>query len=105
MLSELYSLFHHNEIPYLRQIIKLFISASEVGTILIPWNLQRNASFIKEVGSSFTTRCKFKFSAIETKKLLRTSEKRASAQLNVFSQTPLLLYSMLLLSDLAIGLL
>jgi hypothetical protein len=38
MLSEFYLLFHHNH-----------ISASEVGTILIAWNLQGNESFKKEI--------------------------------------------------------
>jgi hypothetical protein len=35
----------------LRDSIILFISASDVGTILIPGNLQGNASFKKEIGS------------------------------------------------------
>jgi hypothetical protein len=38
MLSEYYSLFHHNQMSFfdLRESIILFISALEVGTILIP---------------------------------------------------------------------
>jgi hypothetical protein len=37
----------------LRERSILFISALEVGTILIPWNLHGNESFEKEIGSSF----------------------------------------------------
>jgi hypothetical protein len=57
MLSEFYSLFHHNQMSFfdLREIIILFVPVSEVGTVLIPWNLQGNASFKKEIGSSFPT--------------------------------------------------
>jgi len=39
----------------MRESIILFISASQVAIILIPWNLQGNASFKKEIGSSFPT--------------------------------------------------
>jgi hypothetical protein len=51
MLSEFYSLFHHNQMIFfgLRESIVLFISATEVGTVLIPWNLQGNGSFTKEI--------------------------------------------------------
>jgi hypothetical protein len=34
----------------LSEIIILFIPGLEVGTILIPWNVQGNASFKKEIG-------------------------------------------------------
>jgi hypothetical protein len=49
MLSEFYSLFCHNQMIffYLRECVILFISASEVGTSSIPWNLQENAFFKK----------------------------------------------------------
>jgi hypothetical protein len=55
MLSEFYLLFHHNHMSFfdLGESIILFISAPEVGTILMSWNLKGNESFKKETGSSF----------------------------------------------------
>jgi hypothetical protein len=47
MLSEFSLLFHHNQMRVFlfRDSIILFISASEVGTVLFPWNLQGNGYF------------------------------------------------------------
>jgi hypothetical protein len=47
MLSEFYSLFPHNQMSFfdLRESIILLISASEFGTILIPWNNVRKCIF------------------------------------------------------------